>query len=228
MKASQLLVVVVACAAFSAQALNEVKWAKDVSGSFTDETMWTQAPVSGRDYGTLDRNWDYTVTCPDGGSADFSPQFRTPINDNVTDSKKLTLDFKGTFEWLDSSDGAEIYNGEPFKFYNGSGHFFNWESWGSYKKYGPAYANGAKVTLWQDKLTENGKWGSYIRIERGELSMREKASDGTVLGGTLVVGNAVPDVNFLSVVFDNGAVGKYYNGQLRLNGADCLFAVRGG
>ena len=111
-------------------ALTEVKWTNSSGGSFLEPTNWNGGalPVGGTSRGTLDLETGYTVTFPDGETASFSPQFKTPSNvAGATDLKKLVLDFKGSFEWTDSE--SEIYEGEPFKFYSNGGHFFNWESW---------------------------------------------------------------------------------------------------
>ena len=212
-------------------ALDEVKWNHDGGGVFTDAANWNDGsalPQGGSDYGTLDRNANYTVTFLDGGTASFSPQFKTPINDSgATEIKKLVLDFLGTFEWTDAAEDGN-YQGEPFKFYGGNGHFFNWENGGNYKKYGPAVVNNAKVTLWQDDTAAHGGKCEHLLVERGDLSMRTNATDGTSLNYNLVVGAGVPDGNAMEVVFDNGASGQYFNGEFRMNGLDCLFAVRGG
>ena len=202
-------------------ALTEVKWTNSSGGSFLEPTNWNGSalPVGGTSKGTLDLDAGYTVTFPAGGTASFSPQFKTPSNAaGATDLKKLVLDFQGPFEWTDSE--SEIYEGEPFKFYSNGGHFFNWESWN--KKIGPAVVTNALVSLWVDK-EKNNKDSIHMRIERGAFNMRKDKQNGKI-----VIGHGAPENNALEVVYDNCATGVYGYVDMRMRASDSLFAVRGG
>ncbi|MBR2939882.1 MAG: hypothetical protein IKC14_01075 [Kiritimatiellae bacterium] len=201
-------------------ALSDVYWSNPEGGSFIEPTNWNggELPVGGTNKGTLDLNTGYTVTFPDHGTASFSPQFKTPYNAaGATDLKKLVLDFKGSFEWTDAE--SEIYEGEPFKFYTGNGHFFNWEGWPG-KQYGPAAVTNALVSLWVDE--ESGMQMARMRIGRGVFNMARN--------GTLVVGHAMPGgiANGMDVVFEDNAAAWFYNANLRMQGADTRFAVTDG
>ncbi len=202
-------------------ALTEVKWTNSSGGSFLEPTNWNggELPVGGTSRGTLDLETGYTVTFPDGETASFSPQFKTPSNvAGATDLKKLVLDFKGSFEWTDSE--SEIYEGEPFKFYSNGGHFFNWESWN--KKNGPAAVTNALVSLWVDKES-GGLETARMRIGRGVFNMRKT-------GGSLVVGHTMPSgtANGIDVAFEDNASAWFYNVHLRMQGAETRFAVTDG
>lgn len=203
-------------------ALTEVKWTNSSGGSFIEPSNWNGSalPVGGTSYGTLDLNTGYTVTFPDGGTADFSPQFKTPYNNaDATELNKLVLDFQGSFEWIDSEAGT--YQGEPFKFYSNNGHFFNWESWNG--AIGPAAVTNALVSLWIDK-EKNNKDTVHMRIERGTFNMRKEKQNGKI-----VVGHVAPDDNnAIEVIYDNCATGVYGYADLRLRAYDSLIAVRGG